>query len=483
MKGSLRMPIRNVNTSFSKIFSCVFWSFIFLATTVSFSGCGDKASTDQVQAAYADLPAPVPSTISIPLKIKVDELKKLINSQLEDGNMATTQSGQGSEDQRLSVKIKKANNIDLEVFSNRIRYRVPLDLDIAYDLSLTTAKAKGQLELDFNSTFRIDSSWNLITETRLNSHRWINEPKLQLGIVSLPISSISNYVIRRSQRTIEQGIDQAVANEVNLTSYIVDAWNQLQKPIMASEEYKAWLQINPTDLRMTPLRTSDEEISATITLEALPRIVFGAKAPSTLPAPFPKFSYDNRPAQERNFQLGIGSLVTYAEAERLAGESVLNETFESGGRSVTINDIRLFGNGGKLIIELATSGAYRGKIYLSGIPQYDSRQNRLEIRDLDFTLETKSLLTKTAGWLFKSTLKKKIQDNLNDMVTQNLDSMRLQIEEQLTNQQLAKGITLNGVLDQLALGSTYLTPAGIEVVVTITGDINLDVSGLTKVNK
>lgn len=481
MKQRLRTEIKRLNNSLKPLYRLGLAACFLLAFT-TFSSCGDKTKNDQIQAAYGDLPAPTPSTISIPLKIKMKELKELINKQLEEGSFVET-NGEQTGDKRLGVIIKKAADIDLEVFSNRIRYRVPLDLDIAYDLSLTTAKAKGQLELDFSSSFRIDSAWNLVTETQLSSHRWLNEPKLNLGIVSLPISSISNYVIRRSQAMIEQGIDDAVAQELNLASYVTDAWNQLQKPILASEEYQAWLQINPTDLRMTPLQTSDEEIAATITLEALPRIVFGPTAPSALPAIFPPFRYDDRPAAEKNFQLDIGSLVTYTEAERLAGESVLNETFESGGRSLTVNDIKLFGNNGKLIIELATTGSYNGKIYLSGIPEYDNRQNRLEIKQLDFTLETKSFLTKTASWLFKSTLKRKIQDNLNEVVTENLDSMRLQIEEQLSNQELAPGINLKGELDQLALGSTFLTPEGIEIVVSITGDLNLDVSGLTKVIK
>ncbi|MEM9837361.1 MAG: DUF4403 family protein, partial [Bacteroidota bacterium] len=444
-------------------------------------GCGDKTKADKVQEAYGELPELPLSTLSIPLRIEMEELTQLINEQLANANFTNT-TGE-AEDQRLQVEIKKADDIALEVFSDQIRYIVPLDLDVSYDLSFGKAEADGVLALDFRSRFAIDSSWQLTTDTELTSHQWEKEPKLKLGVVSLPIASISNYVIRQFKTNLEQEIDRAVAEQIGLAGYVTEAWNLLQQPILAAENYQAWLQINPQDLRMTPLQTSEKEIAATISLDAQPRITFGEEPPAQLPATFPMFRYDNRPPADNDFQLRIGTLVAYEEAERLASESVLGETFSSGNRSVTVDDLKIFGSNGRLIVELTASGAYNGNIYLSGVPSYNNRQNRLDIKQLDFTLDTKNFLTKTAAWLFKSRLKRTIQDNLNEVVTENLDSMRQQIESQLTRQEITKDIVLSGELNELGLGDTFLTPDGIEIVVTLSGDLALDVSGLTQLTQ
>lgn len=451
---------------------------LLLVSLLTILGCGGGSTEDTVRAAYEELPVPDTSSINIPVTIEVEQLEALINSQLD-----TLTFGNSQEEDRLQVKVKKEGEIKLEIFSDRIRYLVPLDLDIEYDLSLTTAKADGILELDFVSRFRIDSSWNVVTETDMVSHRWNREPKLRLGLVSLPLSSISDYAIRRSETMIEENIDLAVAQELRLAEYITEAWNQLQRPVEVAPEYQAWLQVQPQDLRMSPLRATEKSISADITLFALPRIVFSMDAPAALPTPFPRFRYTDEYRPENNFQLKVGTLVTYEEAQRLASESVVGETFSSGNRSVTVNDLQLFGRNGELIVELAATGAYNGNIYLSGIPEYDTRRNKLEIRDLDFTLQTKSFLTKTAAWLFKSKLKNQIVDNFDAMVTENLAEMRDQIETQLEEQEVTEGISLRGGLNDLSLGNTYLTPEGIEITVSLSGDLQLDLSGFGKIGE
>ncbi len=443
--------------------------------------CGNKAKQEKIEAAnFVELPPLSPSTISIPLTIEMSDLQALINQQLADMNFA---SGTSTEDSRLKVKIKKAADIAIDLFSEQIRYQVPLELDIAYDLTLGTAKADGVLLLDFISVFNIDPAWNLRTQTRLVSHRWQREPQLRLGVVSLPLSSVSNFAIRRSQAMIEQGIDEAVAEQGQLGGYITNVWNELQKPILVAEDYQAWLRIQPQDLRMTPLSTTATSLSAIITLEALPKLAFSQTAPYAPASPFPSFKYVPQQRAENDFVVNIASLVTYEEAQRLAAASVVNQTFSSGNKSVTINDLKLFPSGDKVMITLAASGAYNGNIYLSGIPYYDNARKKLQIQNLDFTLQTKSLLTKTAAWLFKSMLKNQIENNLDEMLSTNMQEMQTEIDAQLADQDLGSGVRLKGKLNQFDLGQVYLRPEGLEVRVAISGRLDIDLDNLLKTEK
>ncbi len=419
-----------------------------------------------------------PSTISIPITLPIHDLEALLNENLQDMNFG----GAATDDQRLKVKITKAADVQIEVFSEQIRYKVPLELDIAYDLALGTAKADGVLELDFISVFNIGPAWNFATQTRLISHRWQREPKLRLGVVSLPLSTVSSYAIRRSQSMIEQGIDQAVAEQGQLGSYVTELWNELQKPQLVAEEYQAWLQMQPRDLRMTPLQATETSISAIITLEAMPQLVFSPTAPYSLPTPFPTFKFVPQIREENDFNIRIASLITYAEAERMAAQSVVNQTFSSGSKSVSIQSLRLFPSGNKVMISLAASGAYNGNIHLSGIPAYDNEAQKLTIEQLDFTLQTKSLLTKTAAWLFKSKLKNQIESNLDAMLSENMGELKEQLATQLADQDLGNGIRLKGRLNQLSLGKVYLRPEGLEVRVAITGQLDINLTNLLKSN-
>lgn len=450
---------------------------ITILLLLSFLGCKPKNSGETLNAEYQTRAEVQPSVVRIPLRIEVKELEALIEQQTAGLNLV----GGGEEDRRLELEVTKADEpVRIEVFNEMIRYRIPLRLDIAYDLGLAKPRAEGTLALDFSSRFTIDSTWTLATKTGLNAHEWIEEPRVRVGGFNLPVTSIANYAVRRAEGTLERGIDAAVSQQVSLQSYVTQAWNQLQEPLLVSPENQAWLTVNPTDLRMTRLRGTEEAISADILLSALPRMTFQEARPNVLPRPFPPFSYADPSAAERGFNLYLGTTVTYTEAERLASTSVVGETFSSGNRSVRINDLKLFGRDGKMIVELATTGSYTGAIYLSGVPQYDLGRGKLRVRDLDFTLTTKSFLAKSAAWLLKGTLKKQIQDNMNEVLEDNLREMSDQLQEQLTQQQLAPGVTLDGSLDELGLADTYLTERGIEVVVHLQGQLDLDVTGLTQ---
>lgn len=452
---------------------------VFILLILSFLfGCKSSDSRSQrEEATYQEILAPEPSVIRIPLHLEIAELEKLIEQQSENLRF----SGAASGDERLEIAISKAAQaIKIEVFNEQIRYRVPLRLDIAYDVGLAKPRAKGVLELDFRSGFSIDSAWRLTTQTQLNSYNWLEEPKLSLGGFSLPLTTIGNYAVRQAESSLERGIDEAVEREIALQDYVTEAWKLLQQPLLVSPEDQAWLLIRPISLQMSPLSSTEKAISAEIRLEAEPRLTFSAYTPVEPLRPIPAFSYAQADNAADNFNLHLGASISYLEAERMAAVSVVGETFSSGARSIRVNDMKLFGQDGKLMVEVATTGSYNGKIFLSGLPEYDKNRGRLSIRDLDFTLKTKSFLTKTASWLLKGPLKRQLQNNLNELLTDNLNEVRDQLEAQLEQQELAPGIAFNGQLNELGLAATYLTKDGIEVVVDLSGIINLNISGLTQ---
>ena len=109
------------------------------------------------------------------------------------------------------------------------------------------------------------------------------------------------------------------------------------------------------------------------------------------------------------------------------------ETFEQGKRSVTIEDIELFGQGEKLVVNTKLSGSYNGNIYMVGKPEYNQKKNSIDIKNLKFTLETRNFLLKSAGWLLRSTVKKKIQENMDFLLEYNMAEIEKQMQEQLKN--------------------------------------------------
>ena len=168
----------------------------------------------------------------------------------------------------------------------------------------------------------------------------------------------------------------------------------------------------------------------------------------------------------------------YEDAERLTKQSIQGERFEQGSRYVVVEDVELFGQGNNLVVNLQLSGSYNGNIYLTGEPVFNPRRNRIEIEDLEYTLDSKNFLLRSAAWLAKGTLKKKLQENMDFLLDYNLQDAQQQMQEQLADYEISTGVRLQGKLDELQLHNAYLTTDGIKVVMVMNGELGVKVNGL-----
>jgi hypothetical protein len=78
----------------------------------------------------------------------------------------------------------------------------------------------------------------------------------------------------------------------------------------------------------------------------------------------------------------------------------------------------------KLLLLLEMTGSIDGTIYLSGIPNYNAITKEIFFDQMDYVLNTKGLLTKTANWLLQGVILKKIEENCRYSIKTNLDEAR-----------------------------------------------------------
>ncbi len=378
---------------------------------------------------------------------------------------------------RLKVKAEKREAIRLRFADNSLTYEVPLNLDILYNLGLVgKVGADAAISLIFKTEYAVQSDWTLTTRTVIEDYKWLAKPRVRLGSLSIPAGLVANFILNRSRETLAKNIDQAIQRNLDLRPYVQQAWTMLHTPFEASPEYSAWLLIRPDTIGMSPLRIVDDTLNATITVRSKPQMVFGSRPAMPRLAALPPFQY--LADDDKAFQIYLNTTLSYAEAERLARQQLLGETFEQGKRKVRVDDLKLFGQGEKLVIEVRLSGSYKGSVYLSGYPRYNADRNAIDIKDLDFTLDTRNFLYRTGSWLLKGTLKRKIQENMDFLLAENLKDITRQVEQQLEGYQPVPGVTVTGNLETLELQNAYLTVEGMRVAVSLRGQVDVRVAGL-----
>lgn len=418
---------------------------------------------------------PLISTLTIPFHISVNDLVTGLNSRLV-GVLYEDYSYTDNGGDDLMLKLTKIQPITMFLSGNVFKYRIPLNVWAKQKLFLGAAEVQGDLALNMKTTFGINPDWSLSTRTEVEYHEWLTKPVLKTGLGNINIESLANLALNRSKLTLSQSLDRMISQQFNLKPYVQEAWTALQEPVLLDESYRMWIKSTPISIAMTPLVTDMNSLRASIAVECYNDVTFGEKPVFRENSNVPNLRAIHQAPE--GFQVRIVTDVPFPEAERLVRAAMVGQTFESGKRNVLIEDIKLWGNDDRLVVNAKLSGSFNGNIYFMGRPVFNQEKNQIEVTDLDFHTETRNFLLKSAAWLFSGTIKKRMAASMTFPLTENISTLKNSIQQTLNYYEIQPGVLLSGTVDSLTVEQTRVTASGLRVDLFSKGKLRVDVRGL-----
>ncbi|MCB0545103.1 MAG: DUF4403 family protein [Lewinellaceae bacterium] len=456
-----------------------FFALALLTSMFLFPFCktGQYASAPKPPENYnpANEPALL-SSIAVPVNISIKELLNSLNTRLSGQALYEDYSYSDNGNDGLMLNVWKSQDITMFVSGNTIKYRLPLKLWMKKNLLVADAEADAELALNMKTTFYINPDWSLSTHTEVEYHEWLAKPRLKTGLGNISIETLANLALNRSKSTLSQTLDRYVSQQLNLRPYVEEVWTALQEPILLDSAYNMWVKTTPVSIGMTPIVSGWENIRATIAVECLNDVTFGAKPWFRQNSTLPGLQHISEAPDE--FQIRVATDVPFPEAERMAKNMMIGQVFESGKKKVKVEDIQLWGNNDRLVVNTKLSGSFNGNIYFIGRPQFNPDRNQIEVRDLDFHVDTRSFLLRSAAWLFQGTIKNQMKNAMTFPLENNISELKTSVQQSLDHYELQPGVVLSGVVDSITVENTRITPTSIRVNLFSKGRLNLDVRGL-----
>lgn len=429
------------------------------------------------------------STANVPVSISMADVERQINAQVNGLIYEGSSADDPTADSRYPymTRVWKRAPIKVQVEQNAqsdslFRFDVPLKIWAKAGITVLGftqyKETEFTIDLHFATRFSIDPDWSISTHTQATGYDWVTKPNLRLVGFNVPITRFVGRLIDKNLGTITQTLDQQVRKNVDLRTPVLNAWNTLRQPYLLSEQYRTYLMVVPKRVLITPLRFSDNFIRSSIGIEGYTLTTIGTR-PDVHPAvTLPDLVVVNQVKDE--FQVGLLGEATYEEAAKLATAELVGKSysFRNGQYTVTITNVDLYGQDDNLIVKAGLRGSIDGHIYLRGQPYYNPETQSVSLRNLTYDLETRNLLQRTASWLLQGTLARTMEKQLTFPVGQQLAEAQQAIQERLKNNHLAKGVILNGHLDEIRPDQVYLTPTSLLAVVYARGHLNVTVDGL-----
>lgn len=419
------------------------------------------------------------SYINLPVSIKLKDIEAQTNKYMTGLIYEDTKI----EDDDIEMKIWKTAPIKITNENGKIKTVLPLKALIKYRLG--TSKLGVDLydirEFNLNGNVTLISqvgltNWKLNTNTEFKSLDWNESPTTKVFGKEVAITYLINPTIKMFKSKIEKSIDQSIAKSMDFKPNVLDALEKITTPFEMSETYQNWLRIVPVELYTTDAELKKDNIALKMGMKCNMETVVGQQ-------PQTKFDRNKiilKPVTSMpdKVSANIVAISTYDDASKIMTRNFAGQEFASGSRKVTVQNVSIWHKNGKMVIALDMIGSLNGTIYLAGFPQYNDQTKEIFFDQLDYALETKSTLMRTANWLAQGYILKKIKESCRYSIKPNLDEGKQNMLKYLKNYSPMPGVFVNGTMDDIQFQKIQLTNKAIVAFVKVDGNLAVTVDGL-----
>lgn len=455
----------------------------FLLILLMLSGC---SSTQKIAALKPEPDDASPliyenttSFIKIPIVIKLKDIENQTNKFLtgliyEDATI---------EDDNIEMKVWKLAPITIENQNGKIKTVLPLKATVKYRIGTNQLGISlyNTREFNLNGVITLTSevrltNWKLNTVTELKSLKWTESPTITLLGKAVPITYLIDPTVLLFKSKIEQKIDHAIAKSMDFKPNVLDALERICTPFQMNEAYETWLRVAPIELYATDAKFKKETITMDMGLKCTMETLIGQK-------PLTKFDR-NKILLKTVSQMpdritaNIVAVSSYQDASKIITKNFSGQEFGTKSKKVTVQNVMLWHKNGKMVIALELLGSINGTIYLTGYPQYNETTKEIYFDQLDYAIDTKNKLMKTANWLAQGYVLRKIQENCRYSINPNLEEGKQNIQKYLKNYSPMPGVFINGTLDAIQFQKIQLTNKAIIAFIKVNGAVDISVDGL-----
>jgi len=450
-----------------------------------FSSCKPKPqfAPDAPAETYTSVQAVVQrqlSSVNIPVEISLAEIEQAVNHQLR-GLLYEDNSLDDNNQDNVMFKVWKRDSIHVEASGDVVSLRVPIKVwaKVRYGLAQLNLydfrETDFEMDVKFVSQIAVTPEWEVQTKTGPGGFDGIKKPFVKFGPIQIPVAPTVGRIIHQQQGHIAELVDKQVREKLPIKQYVQQVWTLMQTPVQISEAYQTWLKVSPTEVLITPLSAQEGKVKALVGIRGFTETVIGQK-PDPGNAALPPLQITDQIPDD--FSVGISGEISHQYATELLSRQLLNQSFGSSGYEVTVTSLDLYGNGDHLIVKAGLKGRITGTVYLRGKPYYDPATQTVSMQNLEYDLDTKSQLLRTANWFLKGTFLRRLNEAFKIPVGNQLAEARKSLQAKLDNHQVVKGIFLNGQIEELVPASVVITPHSIFAVVLAKGKVDVKIAGL-----
>jgi hypothetical protein len=396
------------------------------------------------------------SSLSVPVRVDlrtlVDEVEEEVPTEWGSVEQPVEVENHGRTDALLSLT-RSPFRAELDgaaaTLATTVAYRIEAtyDLPLLPDLNLGCGddpdEPRPRLDITLAAPISLTSDWRLSTTTRVQRIAAASSEERDRCEVTFAGFDITGRVEDAARGYLQEhaaAIDSLVAG-TDVRSSFEEWWNVLREPIALDES--VWLELRPRSIRRGAIRGEGDIVEIAAQLGAAPRVLLGER-PDRWPEPLPPLGAG---VDEGGLNVLVEAMAEYPATSRRLNEALAGIEVRAAGGLIEIGAVALSGiGGGRLAMEVAVAGDLQGRLFLVGTPHFDPARGDVSVPDLEFSVETSSLLLTSASWALGAQLDRLLRERARWPVDLAVTWAGDRLDEGL-NRTLTPGVRLSGTVD------------------------------------
>jgi hypothetical protein len=404
---------------------CIIASLFIILSLIS---CKTITSASPSTSITPLIPAPQPlSVITIPIEFKLQPYFDLAEKQVDKTFKGNEHPCEGvsydyvfirepldwsGKDQQIVIGLDGKYSLDMtycaqciDLFSEKGNCAVP-----RIPFSCGIGEPMRRMHTEFTSRFAITETYGITTKTNVTELKAIDPCK-----VTVFSYDATHELMKKMRATLEKtAIDMDKdLSKMHFRKEAQEAWD-IASEVIDFSPY-GYMYFQPENVSITQPTIKKNILYTQLELSAKP--VFSSIKSAALKSTVPDLNVKKKSTSDSlyvylDLKLDYDS-ISIALQPLLSGKKIELDK----KRFVIIDSVKVFGaSNDQLLFQIKFSGSKKGSLFLKGTPSIDRSSQVLRFNDLDYELETKSILLKTAKWLFNE----KILEEFTKASTQDL---------------------------------------------------------------
>jgi hypothetical protein len=327
-----------------------------------------------------------------------------------------------------------------------------------------------QVDIGFISSFQLTPDYHL--QTRITRTEPVAKDKCEVCFWGQDVTKEVINGLRTELDASRKAMQDSFGN-VDIRPYIQQAWNMLNQTYTVPGI--GYFSLNPKRLRMQNINGQNDLLNINIGITASPAVTFEKK--NVVVTPVPALSTTAAPG---GFAVYLDAALQYDSLSRVVNGYMAGKRFDvSEGlfkKHITVKQVTVAASPeGRMLIKVDFEGSFNGTAFFTGNPVYNPANKTIEVQDLDYDLQTKNVLLKTAKWLFAGKIEAELKKNTTIDLTSYFDSAQKSLNTYL-NKEWTKGIRGSGNIKELKVVSVKPLPQHILIKTACSGNLSVKVS-------